>query len=145
VAGRVVIQTFRPGHPSIVAAARHDQAGFMAGELERRRALGYPPFARLVNLRLDGKDAAKVERAARELGATLRRDARPLGLGDDAVLGPAPAPLARVRGRHRWQVLLRGADVRALRALARIASTRAPALRRSSVRLVIDVDPYSML
>jgi primosomal protein N' (replication factor Y) len=145
VAGRVVIQTFRPGHPSIVAAARHDHAGFMAGELARRRALGYPPFARLVNLRLDGKDAARVERAARELGATLRRDARPLGFGDDAVLGPAPAPLARVRGRHRWQVLLRGADVRALRALARSASTRAPALRRAGVRLVIDVDPYSML
>jgi primosomal protein N' (replication factor Y) len=127
------------------AAARHDHAGFMAGELARRRALGYPPFSRLVNLRLDGKDAARVERAARELGATLRRDARPLGFGDDAVLGPAPAPLARVRGRHRWQVLLRGADVRALRALARSASTRAPALRRAGVRLVIDVDPYSML
>jgi len=143
--GRVVIQTFRPAHPSVVAAAHHDHAGFMAGELARRRALGYPPFARLVNLRLDGRDAAAVERAARELGAGLRRDARPLGLDETAVLGPAPAPLARVRGRHRWQVLLRGSDVRAVRALARAASARAPAFRRARVRLVIDVDPYSML
>jgi primosomal protein N' (replication factor Y) len=98
-----------------------------------------------VNLRLDRKDAGHVERYARELGAIHSPEARPLGLGEDAVLGPAPAPLARVRGRHRWQVLLRAADVRALRALARIASTRTAALRRARVRLVIDVDPYGML
>jgi len=61
--GRVVLQTFRPEHPSVAAAAHHDYAGFMARELDRRRTLGYPPFARLVNLRLDGHDGAAVERA----------------------------------------------------------------------------------
>jgi primosomal protein N' (replication factor Y) len=142
--GRVVLQTFRPGHPSIAAAARHDYAGFMAGELERRRALGYPPFARLVNLRIDGRDAAAVERAARVLASELVRRARHLGLGDDAVLGPAPPPLERVRGRHRRQVLLRSADVRPLRALARAARALMPATN-GDPRLVVDVDPYSML
>jgi len=143
-AGHVVAQTFRPTHPSLVAAVQHDYAGFMAGELARRRALGYPPFARLVNLRLDGRDAAAVERAARELAARLRRRAAAVGLGDDAVLGPAPAPLERLRGRYRWQVLLRGADVRAVRALARAARAEMPSDRRAP-RLVIDVDPYWML
>ena len=144
-AGRVLVQTLRPGHPSLVASARHDYAGFMAGELARRRALGYPPFTRLVNLRLDGRDAAAVERAARELAAQVRRRARALGLAADRVLGPAPPPLERVRGRYRWQILLRNADVRALRALARFARGAAGPGSRSRPRLVIDVDPYSML
>jgi primosomal protein N' (replication factor Y) len=129
----------------VAAAARHDYAGFMTRELERRRTLGYPPFARLVNLRLDGPDAAAVERAARELAARLRRRARELGLGEGSVLGPAPPPLERVRGRWRWQVLLRSAEVRALRALAGAARSVLPGAPRAPVRLIIDVDPYSML
>src|SRR5262249_1728107 len=70
--GRVVVQTLRPAHPSLVAAGTHDYAGFMTGELERRRALGWPPFARLVLVRLDGTTDAVVERAAHALGARLR-------------------------------------------------------------------------
>jgi primosomal protein N' (replication factor Y) len=143
--GRVVVQTLRPAHPSIVAAATHDHAGFMAGELERRRALGYPPFARLVNVRIDGRDPVRVERVARELAAVVRARAAQLGLDDRAVLGAAPAPLTRVRGRHRWQVLLRAADVPALRALARLARAQQAAARAAHVRVAIDVDPYSML
>ncbi len=143
--GRVVVQTLRPGHPAVAAAVQHDHAGFMVGELERRRALGYPPFARLVNVRLDGREAGAVERGAREVAARLRRRARELGLGDEAVLGPAPSPLARVRGRWRWQLLLRGANVPAVRALARQARTHEAALARARVRITIDVDPYSML
>jgi len=143
-AGQVLVQTLRPEHASLTAAARHDYVGFITGELERRRALGYPPFARLVGLRFDGRDGAAVERAARELAARLRRRAREAGLGEDAVLGPAPPPIERVRGRMRWQVLLRASDVRPLRALARAARAAEPELRRQRVRLVVDVDPYSM-
>ena len=143
--GRVVVQTFRPEHPSLVAAVRHDYLGFMDAELERRRALGYPPFARLVNVRLDGRDGAAVERAAHDLAAQLRRQARALGLDDQAVLGPAPPPLERLRGRYRWQCLLRSADVRALRTLARMARTAGGKTRGSRVRVAIDVDPYAML
>ncbi len=142
--GRVLVQTLRPGHPSLDAAARHDYAGFMQGELERRRALGYPPFARLVNLRLDGRDPRGVEEAAIDLARRLRAQATALALPADAVLGPAPPPIERIKGRYRWQVLLRAADVPPLRALARAARAREGALRRDGVRLVIDVDPYSM-
>jgi primosomal protein N' (replication factor Y) (superfamily II helicase) len=142
-AGRVLVQTLRPEHPSLTAAARHDYAGFMAGELERRRVLGYPPFARLVLVRLDGPDEARVDRAAERVAARLHAQAKALDVGDGSVLGPAPPPVARVRGRFRRQILLRSSRVPALRALARAARTTQQALRRAGIRLVIDVDPYS--
>src|SRR5579885_3464141 len=142
--GRVIVQTLRPEHPALAAAARHDYVGFMLGELERRRALGYPPFGRLIALRLDAADAARVEERAHALARLLRERARALGLPEGAVLGPAPPPVARLRGRHRWQILLRSAAVPALRALARAARAEAAALDRARIRLVIDVDPYSM-
>jgi primosomal protein N' (replication factor Y) len=116
----------------------------MRDELERRRVLGYPPFARLINVRVDGRDAAGVERAARDLGRRLRERAHALGLGEGAVLGPAPPPVERVSGRHRWQILLRSADVRRLRGLARVARAAEAGLRRAHMRLAIDVDPYGM-
>jgi primosomal protein N' (replication factor Y) len=144
VAGRVLIQTLRPTHPSLLAAVRHDYAGFIAGELERREALGYPPFARLVALRLDGTEPVVVEREATSLATRLRTQSLAVGLGPEAVLGPAPAAIERLRNRHRWQILLRARDVPALRQLARAARSALPALRKRGVRLVIDVDPYSM-
>jgi primosomal protein N' (replication factor Y) len=143
--GTVCVQTFRPDHPSLVAAAAHDFTGFMRAELERRRVLGYPPFSRLVNLRLDGADAEQLDAQAQRLAGALRQQAGALGLGAGAVLGPAAPPIERLRGRHRRQILLRHADVRSLRALARHARAEESALRRARVRLAIDVDPYSML
>ncbi|HXJ36467.1 MAG TPA: primosomal protein N' [Candidatus Eisenbacteria bacterium] len=143
-AGRVIVQTLRPTHPSLVAARTHDYRAFVTEELARRKALGYPPFARLVLLRLDGKVDAGVERAARGLAQRLRAQARALGMGDEAVLGPAPPPVERVRGRYRWQLLLRHADVRSLRALARAARGLAREIRQRGLRLVVDVDPVSM-
>ncbi|MGH7893846.1 MAG: replication restart helicase PriA [Candidatus Binatia bacterium] len=142
--GRVIVQTLRPGHPSLVAARTHDYRTFIAEELARRRVLGYPPFSRLVLVRLDGTADALVEGAARTLGERLRAQARALGLGDDTVLGPAPPPVERVRGRYRWQLLLRHANVRGLRALARIARTLESEIRQRGLRLVVDVDPVSM-
>ncbi|HWP65183.1 MAG TPA: primosomal protein N', partial [Candidatus Limnocylindria bacterium] len=142
--GRVIVQSFRPNHPSIAAAKEHDYERFMAGELARREELGYPPFARFVGVRLEGRDARRVERSARALAEALASEARTLGLGGDAVLGPAPAPIERVRGRYRWQVLARAAAPAAVRALARAAATHARAARERDLRVIIDVDPYSM-
>ncbi len=142
--GRVIVQTLRPTHASITAAATHDYETFVAGELGRRRALGYPPFTRLVLVRLEGKAEAIVERVAQALGDRLRDHARRLGLGEDAVLGPAPPPVERVRGRYRRQLLLRHADVRGLRALARFSRTMEPETQAKGIRLLVDVDPMSM-
>jgi primosomal protein N' (replication factor Y) len=143
VPGRVLVQTLRPEHPSLIAARTHDHAAFIAGELERRRVLGYPPFARLTLLRIDGPDEARVERAAVRLAERLRAQAATLAAGEGAVLGPAPPPVARLRNRHRRQILLRSPKVPALRALARSARAVEAALRRAGMRLVVDVDPYS--
>jgi len=139
------VQTFRPDHPSLVAAAAHDFTGFMRDELERRRVLGYPPFSRLVNLRLDGPDAEQLDVQAQRLAGMLREQAGALGLGAGAVLGPAAPPIERLRNRYRRQILLRHANVPSLRALARRARAEEGPLRRARVRLAIDVDPYSML
>ena len=139
-----LVQTLRPEHPSLVAAARHDYAGFMA---RRARA---PARARLSAVRpararcaSTARDEQRSSAPRTRLAERLREHATTLGLGERAVLGPAPPPVERVRGRHRRQILLRSATVPALRALARAARAAEPALRRDAVRLVIDVDPYS--
>jgi primosomal protein N' (replication factor Y) len=142
--GRVLVQTFRPGHPSVQAALQHDYAGFMQGELERRAALDYPPHSRLVIVRLEGRDDERTEGAADELARSLREHAVRLGLPPMAVLGPAPPPIERVRGWFRWQIMLRAAEPRAVRTLARAARAWEPHARRRRLRLAIDVDSYSM-
>ncbi|MDX2169043.1 MAG: primosomal protein N' [Deltaproteobacteria bacterium] len=139
--GRVVVQTLQPEHYSLRAAATHDYASFAAAELAARRELGYPPFSRLVLLRFEGANATAVDALARQAAQRLRADG-----GGVAVLGPAPAPLERLRQRYRVQLLLRGpgsAQVRR-RAAAALPELRAAA-RARDVRLVVDVDPQQML
>jgi len=132
--GRVLVQTFQPDARSIAHAARHDVAGFLAEELERRRVLGYPPFAHLVRIVVSGPEQADAERALEELKA---------GLGGEELLGPAP--LLRLRGRHRAQLVGKTAHPRRLatRAAALLASA-APAMRRAGLAAVVDVDPQSL-
>ena len=132
--GRVLVQTFQPDARAIVHAARHDVAGFLAEELERRRALGYPPFAHLVRIVVSGPEQADAERALEELKA---------GLGGDELLGPAP--LLRLRGRHRAQLVGKTEHPRRLatRAAALLAAA-APAMRRAGLAAVVDVDPQSL-
>jgi primosomal protein N' (replication factor Y) len=134
--GRVLVQTLAPQAAPIRHAAGHDAAGFLAGELERRRALGYPPFSHLVRLDLSATEASRVEAAAQAAHRRIR-DALP---PEVAVLGPAPR--FRVRGRHRRQLLLkapeREAAVAAVRETVDDLSTSRD-LR--GVAISVDVDP----
>jgi primosomal protein N' (replication factor Y) len=132
--GRVLIQTFQPESRAVEHAARHDVAGFLAGELERRRALGYPPFRHLVRILVSGPEAADPTRSLEELKA---------GLPEFELLGPAP--LLRLRGRHRAQLVGKTDRPRALasRAAALLAAA-APAMRRAGLAAVVDVDPQSV-
>jgi primosomal protein N' len=112
-AGRVVIQTYTPDHYAIEAAASYDYEGFVGAELESRRAHGYPPFGRLVQLTLTHPN----ERWAREEALRMQRALahRRVEMGSDSdVVGPSPAYVPRLRGRWRWQILLRGRDPAAL-------------------------------
>ncbi len=138
--GRVIVQTLVPGHYCFGPAGAHDYPAFFATETGFRRELGYPPFQHLVHLRLDGVDEARVARGARELAQALRRDKPRPPL---EILGPAPAPIARLRGRYRWQILLKGRSRPALLAMARRAAALVP--RGRAFRIHVDVDPYNML
>jgi primosomal protein N' (replication factor Y) len=134
--GGVIVQTLAPQAPSILHAARHDSAGFLAGEIERRRALRYPPFSHLIRVVLKSELPARLEDATAKLAAALSA-----GLPEDAdLLGPAP--MFRVRGRHRRRLLIksdeREATVAAVRAAVEgLASDRG--LRQ--VAIGVDVDP----
>lgn len=138
--GRVLVQTFNPDAPAVAAVVGHDYAAFALNELVERRQAGYPPFARLCLVRLDGEREAEVKRVA----AVLARAALMPEGATHAVVGPAPAPVARLRKRHRFQFLIRGAKASDLhRALDHLL----PHLKRvpSNVRVSIDVDPVDML
>jgi primosomal protein N' (replication factor Y) len=141
--GRVMIQTYRPRAPAVVAAAAHDYASFFAAESAARAELGYPPHGRLVAVRVDGADAHEVAGAAHRLAELATAAARrPEIAGQVEVRGPVPAPLERLRNRTRWQVWLRSADRHALR---RVARSLLAAELVGAVRVGLDVDPISAM
>jgi primosomal protein N' (replication factor Y) (superfamily II helicase) len=132
--GRVLVQTFQPDARPIALAARHDVARFMAGELERRRELGYPPYRHLVRILVTAPEAEPAARVLEEVKA---------GLGDADVLGPAA--LFRLRGRHRAQLVAKTDRPRQVAARAgRLLAAAAPAMRRAGLTAVVDVDPQSV-
>jgi primosomal protein N' (replication factor Y) len=132
--GQVLVQTFQPDARPIVHAARHDVERFLGEELERRRALGYPPFKHLVRIVVSGPDPDQVLRALDELKAGIR------GV---ELLGPAPLP--RLRSRHRAQLVAKTGSPRALASqAAKLLQAASPALRKAGLTAVVDVDPQSL-
>jgi primosomal protein N' (replication factor Y) (superfamily II helicase) len=135
--GRVLVQTTAPDAPSIEAASRHDAEGFLAGELERRRGLRYPPFADLIRVVASAEAAEPVRAATARLAGEI---AAGVTDGRSEILGPAP--LFRLRGRERRQVVVKTAEREAaVRAVA--AAVEAAARDRSlrDVAFSVDVDP----
>lgn len=138
--GRVVIQTYNPEHPAVIHAVRHDYDAFAQGELAVRTTLRYPPELRLGLLRLDGRDPARVRAHAERLTALLQSEAKQRGMAIE-LQGPAEAPLSRLMGQSRWQILVKGTTSPLVRWILR----RAVHESQSSVRVVADMDPTSML
>jgi primosomal protein N' (replication factor Y) (superfamily II helicase) len=134
--GRVLVQALATGASSIRHAARHDSAGFLAEELERRRALVYPPFSHLIEIALGGRDEARIEGAA----GTVRELVAERLSADDELLGPAP--LFRLRGKHRRRLLIKSG--RRNEAVAAVREAVATAVRDRALRelsISVDVDP----
>ena len=132
--GKVIVQTFQPDATPLRYAARHDVAGFLAEELGRRRELNYPPFGHLVSIVASGSDAAAPARLLRELSTELN---------GAELLGPAP--LLRLRGRHRAQLVAKTDRPRAFATqAAQLLAGAAPAMRKAGVNVVVDVDPQSL-
>jgi primosomal protein N' (replication factor Y) len=140
--GRVLVQTLSPDAPAIAAALRHDYAAFAASELPQREEHGYPPFASMVRIVVRGAPESATAALADELGRRLR-EAAAGGSSDVRILGPAPAPMAKLRGSFRYQVQLQAADAERLREVVVRAGEglKPPA----GVSWTVDVDPLDML
>jgi primosomal protein N' (replication factor Y) len=140
--GRVLVQTFDPDHPAIRAASEHDYAAFAQRELPIREALAYPPFASIIRLVVRGSSEAAAKEFAGQLADRLRGTMQEEDVAG-RLLGPAPAPLAKLRGKYRYQIQLHGPDGEKLRAAVRRASgeRKTP----EGVRFIVDVDPLDML
>lgn len=135
--GRVLLQTYMPDHAVMKALAAGDRDAFLEAEAKARRAGGMPPFGRLAALIVSGTDAGAVEAAARDLARAAPR------LEGVQVLGPAPAPLALLRGRHRRRLLLKARkDVNLQEVLHAWLAATPPARK---VRIQVDVDPYGFM
>jgi len=139
--GRVIVQTRSPGHHALTFAAAHDSDGFAAAELELRRSPAYPPFVSLVNLVVSSAEELATAEAAETVAAWCVRLVQKREL-PVVVLGPAPCPLARLKDRWRWHVMLKGPS-RAIGQMVRYAARRLPKFRQ--VRVTIDRDPVTLL
>lgn len=135
--GKVVIQSYNPDHYAIQAAAKHNYREFYERELANRRELCYPPFSRLVALIISGKEKDPTAKVADDLAIFLRKRLT------SEVLGPAAAPIERLRGEWRFRLLLKGQDQAVLRQAVQksLAKLAVP----ESVRVTVDVDPAGLL
>jgi primosomal protein N' (replication factor Y) len=136
------MQSYDPSHPALRAAAAQDYAAFFTQESAERKELHYPPFGRLVEIELRGKKSERVQAA----GDSIRRlVARAAGNRPVEILGPAPMPMARLKGEERWHLLLRSGSRTALRETVAAALPRLRELRHPGTRWAIDVDPHQLL
>jgi primosomal protein N' (replication factor Y) len=150
IPGKVIIQTYNPGHYAIAAAKSHDYEGFYKQELEFRRELLYPPFTHFATLTVSGLKQEKVESSALVLKNIIIKLVAsgkdvPVGRQID-ILGPAPAPLSRIKRKYRWHLTLKAARVGRIHEI--LTSLREEIegnqmLKR--VNITIDVDPVGML
>ena len=146
--GRVIMQTYNPDHFSIQTARTHDTTAFYQKEIEFRRLLSYPPYARLIQLRLSGKDSEKTRAQAMMVGrrCVLLKQENAAEFGSVEILGPAESPIYKLANRFRWQILLKARNAGVLNLFtARLTAEVGAAVRRQGVRLVVDVDPYVMM
>lgn len=137
--GRVLVQTFAPETPAILAAVRHDYNAFARAELPHRQASLYPPFASMVRIVVRGESDAHTRALADEIGQRLRAKAT------DAlrVLGPAPAPMTKLRGQYRYQIQVQSEDSDLLRSVVRTAT--ADLKPPEGLLWTVDVDPWDMM
>jgi primosomal protein N' (replication factor Y) len=142
-AGRVLVQSYNPEASPIACMLANDFLGFSEGELKRRRVLHWPPYARMAALRIEGDSPDLTARVAQRLAAAMARKLPPPSRGV-RLLGPAPAPIARIKGKTRWQLVVKGPTHADLAGPLDEAERLLPDVPRG-VKVVIDVDPSAML
>jgi primosomal protein N' (replication factor Y) len=146
VSGKVAIQTFTPDHYSILKAKDHDFIGFYREESQFRKALDYPPFSRLINFRITGNSEKRTKATAEEVGRIGRSLLRRRYEKALEVLGPSAAPFAKMKGKYRWQMLVKGKSFQLLHQFAReLALLLEDQTKGKGIGLDIDVDPIFIL
>jgi len=146
--GQVILQTYNPEHFSIRAACTQDFEAFYEREIGFRKALGYPPVTRLIQLRLSGRDARMTRRQALALGDELKtlQAAEPGFAEWIQILGPIEAPVSRIAGQFRWQILIKSPQGAILHRFAdQLVAAHPHGTTRQRVRLAIDVDPMFLM
>ena len=141
--GKVIIQTYHPEHYAVVCARAQDYEGFYQREINFRRMMNYPPFCALVNILVHDKQATKAHGAADRLAGELRQAAQDPGM--IRVLGPAPAPLSRLRNEYRFQVLIKARSRRNAREALDIAMDRTLKAGINQYSISIEVDPINLM
>jgi primosomal protein N' (replication factor Y) len=140
--GRVVIQTMNPGHYALRHSRTHDYDGFYEEEVRYRTELGYPPFRRLIKIEVKSAREALAIGAAK---AARDRVRHLLKEGEASLLGPAPSPIAKVRGKFRYQMLLLSPRRDVIRQLASEARTAVEEQFGRKVQVIVDVDPVNLM
>ena len=145
VPGKVMIQTFNPGHHSLSHVANHDFKGFYAEEVLLREELRYPPFSGLVRVVAEARREASARSAAQQFAGLAMHHSKDLR-GVLEVLGPSRAPISRIRNVYRWHLMLKGRRTGSLPQFAKICleKLRSKALDEGA-RFSIDVDPQVMM
>jgi primosomal protein N' (replication factor Y) len=139
VPGHVIVQSYTPYHPALERAVDHDFQGFYAEEMESRTGLCFPPATHLVAVHVRGESEMEVARTAEELAAELQ----PKLPRDVVLVGPMPAPVAKIRSMFRFHMLLRGGNTRALIRVLRDTVVGRPTPK--GVDVYVDVDPRSLM
>jgi len=148
VPGRVLLQTYNPDHFSILSATEQDLKPFYKTEIGFRKGLNYPPFSRVVQIKISGKNKEKTRQHAETVGDlchTLKQKNQSLSKSLE-ILGPIEAPLFKIAKKYRWQILLKGLEVRSLhRFLHNLWFENRATIDRRDVKVVLDVDPIFMM
>ncbi len=142
--GRVIVQTFSPEHPAIQAASRHDYVQFAKDELTNRRKFSYPPLGSVARIIVRGEVEGVTEATAESLVSRLESARQALG-HEVRILGPAPPPISKLRGKYRFHILLQSLESAQLGETIRRAIKTFKIPEKDAVQYVIDIDPMDML
>ncbi len=146
--GRVILQTYNPDHFTILSAKKQDYKSFYENEIIYRKELNYPPFSKMIMIRLSGKDKQRTQACAKALGKCCN-DLKAGNISFQKsviVLGPVEASISKIAGKYRWQILLKGDSFNSIHQFAeKIFFENANKICGKDVSVVIDVDPYLMM
>jgi len=142
--GQVIVQTFSPEHPAIIAASHHDFVGFAEGEMIQRRKFDYPPLGSVARIIIRGPSEEATEAFAEKMLDSLE-SAREKLAAEVRILGPAPPPIVKLRGKYRFHILLQATNSGVLGETIRRGTATLTVPSKDDIQFVIDIDPMDML